>query len=491
MLKRIVSVVLCLLMLALPACAEDVNTSSIAAIMARQVSGNSTLRVQLTAELSEQPASFADESQWKTLASALPGLSLEGAYVFSRSGETLGNSQLSLYLKREKETLSTMHMNGRGEQWQVWGDALDDTMLTAPRDTEMLLREKYLTLPSWAGVLLRDAGLIGSLLGDRTWPDPLRGALEGASDTEWQERLTAMLRPHETALSAWLQAHTTLKLVRGADGSMETVAETNASLSECAQEAAAMLRGIYADGELLDLLRERLTEEEALYLEPGMIRLFEPVLLGISGEEKLTVMRRYGTDGELRAMELSLPLADGRVLKASQVQGKLELSYGKEEPELYLTAEGDAGSGWQGEFLFKSGEKTQQGTYQLFASLEPQTMDRSGETPVRRQNGTFTLLIEPAEGQTFTAQSLTLTLTARAGEGTTQPARWYLDAAWQEKGGAYVRASLKLRTDAPVAQTEAQGTPVSLAELSREARDELMQRVLAHVAGLTMPRAED
>ena len=118
-------------------------------------------------------------------------------------------------------------------------------------------------------------------------------------------------------------------------------------------------------------------------------------------------------------------------------------------------------------------------------------MDRSGETPVRRQNGTFTLLIEPAEGQTFTAQSLTLTLTARAGEGTTQPARWYLDAAWQEKGGAYVRASLKLRTDAPVAQTEAQGTPVSLAELSREARDELMQRVLAHVAGLTMPRAED
>ena len=489
--KRIVSVLLCLLMLVLPACAEDVNTSSIAAIMARQVSGNSTLRVQLTAELSEQPASFADKSQWQTLATILPGLSLEGAYVFSRSGETLGNSQLSLHLKREKETLSTMHVNGRGEQWLAWGDALEDTVLTAPRDTEKLLRDKYLTLPSWAGVLLRDAGLIGSLLSDSVWPNPLRGALEGASDAEWQEKLATVIRPHETAISAWLQAHTTLKLVRGADGSMETVAETNASLSECAQEAAAMLRGIYADEELLDLLRERLTEEEALYLEPGMIRLFEPVLLSISGEEKLVVMRRYGSDGELRAMDLSLPLADGRVLKVSQVQGKLEVSFGKEEPNYHLTAEGNAESGWQGEFMFSCGEEMRMGTYQLFASLEPQTMDRSGETPIRRQNGTFTLLIEPAEGQPFAAQSLTLTLTARAGEGTTQPARWYLDTTWQEKGGAYVRASLKLRTDAPIVQTEAQGTPVSLAELSGQEREALVQRVLSHLAGLTLPRAKD
>ena len=141
--------------------------------------------------------------------------------------------------------------------------------------------------------------------------------------------------------------------------------------------------------------------------------------------------------------------------------------------------------------MFSCGEEMRMGTYQLFASLEPQTMDRSGETPIRRQNGTFTLLIEPAEGQPFAAQSLTLTLTARAGEGTTQPARWYLDTTWQEKGGAYVRASLKLRTDAPIAQTEAQGTPVSLAELSGQEREALVQRVLSHLAGLTLPRAED
>ena len=489
--KRIVSVLLCLLMLELPACAEDVSISSIAAIMARQTSANSTLRMQLTAELSEQPASFADELQWQTLAAILPGLSLESAYVLSRAGETLGNSQLSLYLKREKDKLSTMHVNGRGNQWQVWGDALDDMVLTAPRDTEILLRNKYLTLSSWAGVLLRDAGLIGDLLGDQTWPNPLRGALEGVSDAEWQEKLTTMLRPHETALSAWLQAHTTLKLIRGTDGSMETVAETNASMSECAQEAAAMLRGVYADEALLDLLRERLTEEEALYLEPGMIRLFEPVLLSISGEEKLTVLRRYGSNGELRAMDLSLPLADGHALKVSQADGKLELSYGKEEPEFHLTAEDSAESGWQGEFLITYGEKTRMGSYQLFASLEPQTLDRSGETPIRRQNGTFTLLIEPAEGQSFMAQSLILTLTARAGEGTTQPARWYLEAVWQEKGGAYVRTSLKLRTDSLIAQTEAQGRSVSLAELSKQEREALVQRMLAHLTGLILPRTED
>lgn len=489
--KRIVSMLLSLLMVVLPAYGEDINISSIAAIMARQTSANSTLRVQLTAELSEQPASFADEAQWQTLATILPGLSLESAYVLSRAGETLGNSQLSVYLKREKEKLSTIHVNGRGNQWQAWGDALGDMVLTVPRDTEMLLSNKYLTLSSWAGVLLRDAGLIGELFGDQAWPNPLRGALEGISDAEWQERLAVALRPHETALSAWLQAHTTLKLVRGTDGSMETVAETNASLSECAQEAVTILRSIYADGELLDLLRERLTEEEALYLEPGMIRLFEPVLLGVSGEEKLTVLRRYGADGEMLAMDLFLPLADGQALKVSQMEGKLDLSYGKEEPEFRLTAEGSSESGWRGEFLVTCGKKIRMGSYQLFASLEPQTLDRSGETPVRRQNGTLTLLIEPAEGQSFMAQSLTLTLTARAGEGTTQPARWYLDAAWQEKGGAYVRASLKLRTDSLIAQTEAQGKFVALAGLSKLEREALVQRMLVHLTGVLQPTTED
>ncbi len=89
------------------------------------------------------------------------------------------------------------------------------------------------------------------------------------------------------------------------------------------------------------------------------------------------------------------------------------------------------------------------------------------------------------------AQSLTLTLTARAGEGTTQPARWYLDAAWQEKGGAYVRASLKLRTDSLIAQTEAQGKFVALAGLSKLEREALVQRMLVHLTGVLQPTTED
>ena len=59
--KRIACALLCLL-LALPGLcrAEDAGQIDIAALMARQVSGNSAFRAQLTAELSEAAAAGID-----------------------------------------------------------------------------------------------------------------------------------------------------------------------------------------------------------------------------------------------------------------------------------------------------------------------------------------------------------------------------------------------------------------------------------------------
>ena len=104
--KKILCILLCLLMALLPCAglAEDTAQTDIAALMARQVSGNSTLRAQLTADFSQQPPSFLDAALWGSLAQAAADTALEATYVFSRAGETLGNSQAALYVKRGGET---------------------------------------------------------------------------------------------------------------------------------------------------------------------------------------------------------------------------------------------------------------------------------------------------------------------------------------------------------------------------------------------------
>ena len=64
--KRIACALLCLL-LALPGLcrAEDAGQIDIAALMARQVSGNSAFRAQLTAELSEAAPAWIDAALWR------------------------------------------------------------------------------------------------------------------------------------------------------------------------------------------------------------------------------------------------------------------------------------------------------------------------------------------------------------------------------------------------------------------------------------------
>ena len=147
--KRFFCVLLVWALLPLTAWAEDPSAVDIAALMARQVSGNSTFRAQLTAELSEQAPAGADATLWTLLSAAVRDASLESSFIFSRAGETLGNSQTTLTLKRGEDALSTLRLAGRGDTWQLWGDGTEGKVWQLPRDTGLLLRDRYLTLEGW------------------------------------------------------------------------------------------------------------------------------------------------------------------------------------------------------------------------------------------------------------------------------------------------------------------------------------------------------
>ena len=484
--KKLICCCLALLLL-LPwtAGAEDTAAMDVAGLMARQVSANSAFRTQITAEVSGPAPSFDSEGLWTLLGGVLPGLSLESAYVLSRAGETLGNSQLTLSLKREEQPLASLYVAGRGGHWQVWGDGLEESVLLLPRDTSLLLRNPYLTLSGWGNVLLRGAGYTESLLHpaqEGEWP-PLRRFLAqaGTMDAAWLDSAEQALQAYTQQLSLWMQEHTQVQVQRNEAGAVYLETELRADAAALAEEALALLRRFYGDAPLLALLRQGMTRQEArAYLEPGMLMLFERVLGEMTLAEDFVLQRSYDTEGALERMVLTLPLPEGVLLRFTEAGPQKTLAAETPEAALEISVQGDAAQGWQGAFSLQRGEERLAGRYQLLALMEETAVDLSDDARARQQNGLVTLQIDPEEGQSFSAQSITVEITAYAGAQDAQPAHWNAAVTWREADtGATLRISIKTRTGAAIGQTEAAGETLDITQAEEAMRGAILQRLLS------------
>lgn len=477
--KRFLALLCAALLLTGCALAEDPAQTDIAALMARQVSSNCVLRGQLTAELSEKAPFFATGDLWDTLREWTADTALETTYIFSRAGQTLGNSQASLYLKRGEETLSTLRLSGRGEEWQIFGDPTGEQVWILPRTTDLLLRDKYLTLPGWGQALLRGMGALeGSLNApeEGQWPALYRFLTAAATqDEEWRHAFEICLRPYTEQVSAWLQERSRVYLVRSAD-SLTTGSEVRLDSDALAEEALTLLNMFYNDRTMLSLLRPLMTRLEAeAYLEPGMQILFESVLRSMRLPGEFVLDRRYDAAGELERLDASFPLPGGITLHWSQT-GSIDLLR-LETPgftaEVSLT--GSLKNGVSGAFTLKT-DKTFSGKYQLTADLQPVYREEDASGSSRRQTGGLSLIVQPDAGQDFPAMTLTAALTARSGLQTDQSAHWNVELDWQELGGgAYAHIALKTRTGAPIQQVEAAGERVDFAALSPDERRALLE----------------
>jgi len=484
--KRIWALLCAVWLLAGCALAEDPAQTDIAALMARQVSSNCVLRGQLTAELSEKAPFFASGEGWETLRAWAADTALETTYIFSRAGQTLGNSQASLYLKRGEETLSTLRLSGRGEEWQIFGDALGDQVWVLPRQTELLLRDKYLTLPGWGQVLLRGMGALEASLNAPEagqWPALYRFLTAAATqDEEWRQAFEICLRPYTEQISAWLQERSRVYLVRGGD-SLTTGSEVRLDGDALTEEALALLNMFYNDRVMLSLLRPLMTRLEAeAYLEPGMQILFESVLRSMQLPGEFVLDRRYDTAGELDRLEAAFPLPGNITLHWSRTGSVdiLRLETPGFTAEISLT--GALAKGLSGAFSLKTGEAAYSGKYQLTAALTPVYEDEDESGRGRRQKGDLSLILQPDAGQAFPAMTLTAALTARSGLQTDQSAHWNLEIDWQELGGgAYAHIALKTRTGAPIQQVEAAGERVDIAALSPVERQALLNAALENL----------
>ena len=469
--KKCLCILLCVL-LGLPLTGlAKVSDKPILDIMQRQIEANTSYRVQLSASAAGDAPFFIGTDTWAALKQLLPAVSLNATYVRSKSADTLGDTQTRLMLYRADEKLSTLTLSGRGDRQYISGDVLGEQVLSIPRDANAL------------SMMLFPAG-------EAPWPSLNRALYAVATaDSDWQTQLNAALAPYYSLLSAWLQQNTQMTLERDADGDMRTISTASFTVQQAAQEAEELLRALYQDETMLGLLRQRFSPEEAaLYLEPGMLPVFVSALNQLSSEQVLTLTRAFTADGTLIRETLDLPLENHATLS----HFRLEKENGAQTIEMTLTT-GTVlrfslraqGTGvYAGEFSLSSGESVAlAGTYLFTAVLGEEQYNEANAGKERTQQHTFSLLVQPAQGQTFPTQLLQADITLAAG-ASTENAVWVdVNLSYTQPGtDTALTLNYHSRTGAPLSQAEVNtAAAVALDGLSQQ---ELTDYIAAHSEAL-------
>ncbi len=469
--KKCLCILLCVL-LALPLTGlAKATDASILELLNRQIEANTSYRVQLSGSVSGSAPFFADPDTWESLRLLLPEVSLNATFVRSKAADTLGNTQTRLMLYRANQKLSTLTVTGQGSRSYLSGDVLGDQVLSIPRDANDL---SMLLFPSEEGA----------------WPSLSRALYAVVSaDSDWQSQFDTALEPYYAQLSAWLQQSTQMTLERGADGTMRTVSTAVFTMRQAAQEAEELLRTLYQDETLLGLLRQRFSAEEAAaYLEPGMLPVFVSALEQMASEQQLTLTRAFTAEGALIRETLELPFESGAALS----HFRLEKEDGTQTVEATL-ASGNTlrfslraqGTGvYAGEFSLSSGESVAlAGTYLFTAVLGEEQYNEANAGRERSQQHTFSLLVQPAQGQAFPAQLLQADITLAAG-ASTENAVWVDVNLSYSQPGTDTALSLKYhsRTASPLALADVNtNAAVALDGLSQQ---ELTDYVSAHSEAL-------
>lgn len=468
--KKCLCILLCVL-LALPLTGlAKATDASILELLNRQIEANTSYRVQLSGSVSGSAPFFADPDTWESLRLLLPEVSLNATFVRSKAADTLGNTQTRLMLYRANQKLSTLTVTGQGSRSYLSGDVLGDQVLSIPRDANDL---SMLLFPSEEGA----------------WPSLSRALYAVVSaDSDWQSQFDTALEPYYAQLSAWLQQSTQMTLERGADGTMRTVSTAVFTMRQAAQEAEELLRTLYQDETLLGLLRQRFSAEEAAaYLEPGMLPVFVSALEQMASEQQLTLTRAFTAEGALIRETLELPFESGAALS----HFRLEKEDGTQTVEATL-ASGNTlrfslraqGTGvYAGDFSLGSGEAALAGAYLFTAVLGEEQYNEANAGRERSQQHTFSLLVQPAQGQSFPAQLLQADVSLIAG-ASTENAVWVDVNLSYSQPGTDTALSLKYhsRTASPLALADVNtNAAVALDGLSQQ---ELTDYVSAHSEAL-------
>lgn len=315
-----------------------------------------------------------------------------------------------------------------------------------------------------------------ALRSDNAWPPMWRvvAAVETAPK-EWKDRAADRIAQYETKLGLWLNGY----------ASFSTGRENNVAYSELscripAQAVKAEIKQLmvdfYSDSELLTLLREVVTAQEAAaYLQPAMMNSLFAMLDNLALEGEVKVVRRYDAAGSALLDSVELPFAKNSVLSFLNIsvtpgeggqswrfQGALndgkefDIScLGSEEMiytgavEIVLPEEEKAG------FVVSDaavGRRTIAFDYNLMWEPGEDVYTLSTDRFTRDIKGS--LLIRPKSGSELPEQSLTLEAAMSSGSSKRSATQLNGSLTWRDMdSGASISAVLTSRTVSPFAYT--------------------------------------
>lgn len=391
-----------------------------------------------------------DTGAWLALRALAPRLKLEMDHSLNR-GE--GQANARLLLDGQSVGATTLLYN--------------DALMGLSSDLLAGMGTYYTAARNWDVTQLLQA----AAQGDSAWP-PLWRALIAVQNApeEWHARAASYLTPYETKLGVWMNGYAAFST-----GTQDDVSYTQLQCTIPAQAVKAEMKQLlvdfYADAELLTLLREVFTAQEAAaYLQPGMQNSFFVMLDNLALTGNVEIIRRYDAQGTALLDSITLPFAENQALQTLTI------------------AVSEDGSGPRWAFSGKAQDGTdfdvscvigQVGVYtgsvnlllpeaeDTFVVSEAAAARKSvafdftlswdeGEEAYTLATGRFdktvqaTLVIKPQAGGDMPAQSLILE--AAFSSGSSQRSATSLNAAltWRDlDGDATVTATLAARTTAP------------------------------------------
>ena len=422
-----------------------------------------------------------DDTTWVILKILAPRLKLSLSHTASRVGDE-GQATVTLLLD-DKENAKTTVMYD--EKLVAVSSTLlggDNTYYTAARDWDWTrLMQSYIQ-------------------GENDWPPVWRMllAVNGASD-EWKQKAAPKLELYEASLELWLNSFASYSIGKE-DGVSYTQIAFTIPAASVKQEIKQLLYDIYNDGELLTMLREVVSAQEAAaYLQPSMRDTFFAMIDQLQLDGQVELVRRYDAKGNSLLESISLPFT-----KDSKIQTLFISAAAREDGKQYeIQGKSDTGSDFS-ILCLDSGDGIYTGEVNLLVPENDQTsFVVSDEEPEQKRvafsfnlswdpgeegydisTDLFTrtmrasLLIRPITEGEFPVQALSLELNFSSKSSPRAPTHLNGSLTWRDMDtDSAITATLESVTASPFAYTAPSSLTgaVRLDLMTQDARNALLQ----------------
>lgn len=494
--KRFAALLLAALM-ALTAFSAVAEDYTLAEKFYQQAVKESAYRGTVTFAVTGDATQMIDGTLWQTLKALAPRMSLSLEHATAPNKD---EGQATLTLTLDGQT-SAKHTFMYEDNLIAFGGTLlggDEVYYAADR--------------AWnVGEMLESA-----LNNTSEWPSMWRviGAIAGASQ-EWKMRAQDRVTLYETKLGLWLNSYASFSTGRENGVTYSQLACTIPAQAVKA-EIKQLMVDLYADGELLSLLREVVTAREAAaYLDPTLMNTLFSMIDNLNLNGDVQVIRRYDTTGSALLDSVTLPFSDSGLINELtlsvipetngsnwEIRGRLmggtdvDVTCFVSDAMIYTgsavitlpeSAEG---------FVVSDSNDRQTIAFDYNLDWEP------GEDTYTLATDRFTrpikgsLLIRPKEGTALPEQSLTLDMTMSSGSSKRSATQLNGSLTWRDlDSGASVSAVLTSRTVSPFAYQKPSSLTGAM-RLDQLAKDSLtavvqswLTRAAAYFTSLTLNAA--